>query len=297
MEVALLKKQKIISVIFITLGFFVLGLVPFSKAYAQPVIITETDDIKVTASVPGCGDNYVQTSLGEQCEGPNALVDDLNGQTCFSLGFETGILECRDTCIFDTSSCTGTSNSGNTSSGGSGSKKSSFRKISEETEIANISNSNLIFSGRAGPGDVIVILNGNIYFASGIADSNGNFDIVVSDFKGDTYNFNFYATSQQFGKSIPLKFKAIVKENTTTQISNINLLYPDKTISTGVEKLIEEKINPLFDVLLVNVIEPERPIIPYTIVFVSGFALFWLIRFLIFLARRSRRRYINHYEK
>lgn len=47
---------------------------------------------------PQCGDNMAEG--GEQCDG-----NDLDGQTCMSLGFDMGQLACDQNCGFDTSGC------------------------------------------------------------------------------------------------------------------------------------------------------------------------------------------------
>ncbi|MBU1412139.1 SUMF1/EgtB/PvdO family nonheme iron enzyme [Myxococcota bacterium] len=49
-----------------------------------------------------CGDELVQGSDGETCDGGN-----LNGQTCQSLGYTGGTLACGEGCDFDVSGCAG----------------------------------------------------------------------------------------------------------------------------------------------------------------------------------------------
>ena len=48
-----------------------------------------------------CGNGNVEAN--EQCDGPN-----LDGQTCISKGFNTGMLKCSPTCTFDQSGCSNT---------------------------------------------------------------------------------------------------------------------------------------------------------------------------------------------
>jgi hypothetical protein len=303
MDWTLAKKLQRYRILRISLSFFAFALVvflvsPFS--YAQT--LADNGDIQISASVLGCGDNTVQTSLGEQCEGPNLAVKNLNGQSCSTLGFTTGTLGCRDTCIFDTSLCTGTSTTGagGSSTGGSKIRDLNFNSEQQQQEtviIPIVPETNLIFTGRAGPGDIVVILNGKNYFASGIASSDGSFSISVSDFTGGNYDFSFYAISQTLGNSNTLKFKTPVRENTTTQITNINLEYPKKPIFETITQEIQKTAKPLFDVLLVNVVEHEKPYIPYIIFFVGGLALILLRKLFIFLFRLFSDPYIHHYEK
>ncbi|PKN46321.1 MAG: hypothetical protein CVU59_06445, partial [Deltaproteobacteria bacterium HGW-Deltaproteobacteria-17] len=54
-----------------------------------------------------CGDDDVQVSAGEECEGT-----DLNGNTCVSLGYSGGVLSCNANCTFDNSGCNSTCGNG-----------------------------------------------------------------------------------------------------------------------------------------------------------------------------------------
>jgi len=47
-----------------------------------------------------CGDSIVEAEHGEQCDG-----DNLNGNTCQSLGFSGGVLSCSEFCQYDLSGC------------------------------------------------------------------------------------------------------------------------------------------------------------------------------------------------
>jgi hypothetical protein len=49
---------------------------------------------------PGCGDGVRQSVLGEDCDGSQ-----LGGQTCMSLGYDSGTLKCTTGCKFDKSGC------------------------------------------------------------------------------------------------------------------------------------------------------------------------------------------------
>jgi len=49
---------------------------------------------------PYCGDGNIDSGEGEVCDG-----DNLGGQTCASLGYDSGILSCKLDCTFDTSGC------------------------------------------------------------------------------------------------------------------------------------------------------------------------------------------------
>jgi len=59
---------------------------------------SDTGSITVSVKASVCGNNIIEG--GEDCEG-----EDLNGQTCVSLGYASGTLTCDIACSFDTSDC------------------------------------------------------------------------------------------------------------------------------------------------------------------------------------------------
>lgn len=64
-----------------------------------------TDDCRLDVSGCGdarCGDGLLQEAFQEQCDG-----DELDGQSCLSLGYERGTLSCGEGCRFDVSDCVG----------------------------------------------------------------------------------------------------------------------------------------------------------------------------------------------
>ena len=75
-----------------------------------------------------CGNG--QIDAGEECD-----LDNLNDETCVSLGFDTGSLICKDDCSFDKSGCVGTSGEDpneDTDSPGSGGGTTVVRKTCSE---------------------------------------------------------------------------------------------------------------------------------------------------------------------
>lgn len=52
-----------------------------------------------------CGNNWIQPGSDEECDGP-----DLGGQSCTTLGFDSGALACDQTCHYDTRNCVGCGN-------------------------------------------------------------------------------------------------------------------------------------------------------------------------------------------
>ena len=111
---------------------FLLVLLPFciavqtGKASGSIGISSINDMIYVGVTAPYCGDNILQPSISEQCDGSN-----LGGETCVGLGYDSGTLACQSNCVFDTSDCANDNTNGGTggtptsgggsSSGGGGS--------------------------------------------------------------------------------------------------------------------------------------------------------------------------------
>lgn len=81
---------------FIITSFILLWL----KSYTWFVVYAQSSStvIDVTLRISVCGDTIVEGP--EDCEG-----EDLNGNTCLSLGYGGGDLACDVSCSYDTSSC------------------------------------------------------------------------------------------------------------------------------------------------------------------------------------------------
>lgn len=278
------KTITIVTLSLLGFGFFVIG-----DVYAQSVV--DNDSISITARVVGCGDNVVDVSLGEQCEGPNLAIKDLNGQSCSSLGYDSGTLSCGNTCIFDVSSC---SHSGGGSSSGGSSSGSKKRNLGSGKKV---NSSNLIFSGTSKPGDVIIVLNKGGFFTSGIADPKGNFVISLSIFDSGDYDFTFYASSELFGKSEEEAFAIDIRNETTTHIDNIHLKYlglPKELIIIPVDdfepddeesftKPIREVRNPLYNVVVIELVPDDESSVPYAINFGVGVMYIFALRIILFI--------------
>ncbi len=79
---------------------FFLSLAPVAVVLLRttPIYADIVDYINVTIKISICGNKIIEG--GEDCEG-----DDLNGETCLSLGYASGDLSCDIACTFDTSNC------------------------------------------------------------------------------------------------------------------------------------------------------------------------------------------------
>lgn len=187
-----------------------------SGVNAQSVNVPETDgdpDIVITARVLGCGDNIAQTGLGEQCDGP-----DLNSQTCSSIGFGSGTLGCRPSCIFETLLCTNPpGGNGDAGSGGG------VRDVSDIFNN-NVPDTNVVFTGQGEPGSTFFVIGNGGYITSVTVNDNGNFSITVSEPTPGEYDFKFYTISSR-GLFGPKFFTTDIMVNATTYINNIFIPY------------------------------------------------------------------------
>ncbi|MCI5051335.1 MAG: hypothetical protein MRY57_03430 [Candidatus Pacebacteria bacterium] len=296
------KHKFITRVMTIALILFGISAFAVSGVFAQMIGATEVDgnsDIQVTARVQGCGDGVAQTGLGEQCDGT-----DLNGQDCSDLGFTGGTLSCRPSCIFDVTSCT--NNTGSGGSGGSGSRVRGDDDNDDELD-PGISTYTIQFNGESDPNDIILILNDGQFFTFGIADSNGNFNIIETTPELGDYSFTFIALSAEKGVSIPEYFNITLESEATVEIFDIDLDYQgeptfDILIDTNTIDVPEEfteiieAVNPLFDVFVVNVIEDDSPVIPYLTLTFVGLLMLLLGRLFWWLLRPRTDKYIDYYD-
>lgn len=85
-------ERKILLIFFLAL-VFILVVLKVSRVWAET-----TDYLSAFVKISICGNEIVEG--GEDCEG-----DNLNGQTCESLGFGSGTLSCDIACSFDAFNC------------------------------------------------------------------------------------------------------------------------------------------------------------------------------------------------
>ena len=198
------------SVMVITLNLLGFSFFAFQLVSAQTITGTPSggdSDIVITAHVVGCGDNIVQTGLGEQCDGV-----DLNGTTCSSLGFGSGILSCRTSCIFETNLC-------GSSSGGSSTGPGSVVNVGD-IFTDNTPYTNIVFTGYGEPGSIFFVMTDDGYFTSVYVDNDGYFSVTVSEPYSGNYDFVFYTISSS-GLFGPRSFSTTIPPNMTTYINNI----------------------------------------------------------------------------
>ncbi|MBZ9577879.1 hypothetical protein KJA13_02475 [Patescibacteria group bacterium] len=156
--------------------------------------------IEITAV---CGDG--EREGNEECDG-----DDLGGQTCQGLGYESGNLSCYpaggpDECTFNTSNCTTTA----PPSGGGGG-------------VARVA-TKVIFKGKAYPNSSITILKDGKITTTVKADSKADFRAEITNITAGIYTFGLWAKDKDGIKSITYTLTFRVFSNTTTTVSGIYL--------------------------------------------------------------------------
>lgn len=226
--------KKIIRVIAIALTLFVSVFV-VTGVSAQSINAVEVDNdpvIQITARVLGCGDNIVHPLLGEQCDGL-----DLNNQSCETLGFDSGALSCRNSCIFETSLCINNSNSG-----------SGFVRDVGDIFNNNPPDTNVVFTGQGEPNSTFFVTTFDGIFTKVKIGSDGTFSITVSEPVPGDYNFTFYTLSPN-GLFGPKTFSTPIQQYATTYINNIFIPY----------KIEEEIIEPIVPV---DEVDPTLPLNP-----------------------------------
>lgn len=142
--------------------------------------------ITATVAVGMCGNNFVEH--GEDCDGSA-----LDGQTCQSLGYDTGTLSCDISCSFNVSDC------------------------------ANLGpdEGSAVLSGTAYPMSVVKILKDGQIAATTASDSSGHFNVTLSDLIVGTYSFAVYAYDSNGNKSKTLTYTREISKNETETISGI----------------------------------------------------------------------------
>lgn len=80
-----------------------------------------------------CGNDILETYIGEQCDGT-----DLGGETCVSLGYDSGSLACKQDCIFDTSGCEVEAEGGSEGTGGGGGSGGGGKKTCVENWVCTV---------------------------------------------------------------------------------------------------------------------------------------------------------------
>ncbi len=178
----------------VILGIALILILPPEKVQADTVTVL----IQVMSV---CGDSVIEGD--EQCEGI-----DLNGQTCQSIGYQSGDLACLGNCTFDTSGCVPFPSV--TSPGGGGSHG-----------YTPPLSAKVILRGRAYPDATLNILKYGQVIAISKVDSFGFFKEEIADIFEGTYIFGILAEDREGRKSVVVTFPISVLWGMTAVIDNI----------------------------------------------------------------------------
>ncbi|MFH1820409.1 MAG: hypothetical protein ABH805_00580 [Candidatus Nealsonbacteria bacterium] len=146
----------------------------------------KADVVSVTIQVNSvCGDSVIEAQ--EQCEGL-----DLNGQTCQSIGYQSGDLACTPGCLFDKSSCVPVP----TLPGGGGGG----------TTFVPPPSAKVVLKGKAYPNAVLNVLKYGELVTTFRADESGLFEQELDGLLEGTYIFGIWAQDEAGRKSATLTF-------------------------------------------------------------------------------------------
>lgn len=221
-----LKRSILILVIFV-FSFFII--------YTYKIYKVKSASVNITAIKPNiCGNNIRE--INEECDSL-----DLGGQSCVSLGYSGGNLSCNLNCTFNTSQCI------IQPPGGGGSFFSQYGTV--------------VFSGRAQPNSDITLMSDGQIRTSFKADSDGKFEITLSNLSPGTYIFTLYAEDFQGRRTNLHSFPVIITAGSEIKISSIFLsptIDIDKTVVKKGDILrIFGQTAPKSDVLIIVSSEKE----------------------------------------
>lgn len=160
-------------------------------------------DVLIEGRVPGCGDGVVE--VGESCD-----LTNMNGQSCTTLGFSGGVLNCTSACAYDTAACTVNTGGGGSGGGGSSSRTGGARSL-------------VAFNGYIMPlGQVTLLVDGSIR-ATTTADQIGRFRFTAVNLARGTYQFGLYATDSRGLRSNITSFRNEVQARSVLAFDNVVL--------------------------------------------------------------------------
>ncbi len=181
----------------------VFTLILLGVAAFAPVTFANPLTVDIYAYVPGCGDTLVQSP--EECDGTN-----FSGSSCVSLGFDSGSLSCSSVCTFVTSACV----AGEDTSGGT--------RIEGRTHDA-VPDTNIVVSGFAPPGMLLVLLKDGQRVGGAFAKLNGEFQITVSGIGSGKYKMQIIGTDNEGRIARSETISVTVTDSATTKVSGLTL--------------------------------------------------------------------------
>lgn len=153
-------------------------------------------NVQIGAVVPGCGNDLVEG--GEECDGAV-----LGGASCQSKGFTSGVLQCTNSCFFNTTSCIYTPpNSG----GGA---------------VRTQNGAQVVLTGKAYPRSEVTILKDAQVVATTVADEQANFQVLIKGLAAGTFIFSMYSEDDKGVRSALFTFPVTVTKGILAKIESI----------------------------------------------------------------------------
>ena len=180
--------------------------------FSQNPSADTTSAVIFTVKISVCGNG--EKEYGEDCDD-----EDFDSDTCQTLGFGGGTLNCSDACEFDTDACSAatpapTATATPPPSGGGGGI------ISTPTPIII---TQVIFKGKAYPKSDVTLLKDAQVAATTKVGPDANFETSLSGLTGGTYTFGVWAEDAIGNKSITHNFTISIASGAATVISGIFL--------------------------------------------------------------------------
>ena len=162
-------------------------------------------DIETTIRISICGNNIIDGE--EVCDG-----DDLAGETCQSRGYQSGNLDCNDSCDeFDVSGCYTPPAPPPPFGGGGGYTAPAETKVN--------------FTGKAYPKSTVTLLKDAQIVATTVAGTDATFTMSLTGLSAGNYIFSVYSEDNKGNRSSLLTFPVGVTFGIFTVVGfGINLL-------------------------------------------------------------------------
>jgi len=158
-------------------------------------------DIETTIRISICGNNIIDGE--EVCDG-----DDLAGETCQSRGYQSGNLDCNDSCDeFDVSGCYTPPAPPPPFGGGGGYTAPAETKVN--------------FTGKAYPKSTVTLLKDAQIVATTVAGTDATFTMSLTGLSAGNYIFSVYSEDNKGNRSSLLTFPVGVTFGVVTNVSGI----------------------------------------------------------------------------
>ncbi|MSR85550.1 hypothetical protein EXS71_03925 [Candidatus Uhrbacteria bacterium] len=188
-----------------------------------------TAQVQATIQVSVCGNNLIETD--EQCD-----RNDLRSQTCQTVGFVSGALQCSPGCTFDASACVSVNGGGG---GGGGGGSIIPLPVPVPVTTSTRVTTGILFEGSADPLIDISLLKDGQIVTTGRTDDRGQFSFSLIDLTPGSYSFSLIAQNAQGAHSSPQTFFFVLTPGTITKVQKISLPSLEPVSSTSPSTSVE----------------------------------------------------------